>query len=253
MTGSTLGEKIWGALRRTVTGESLFVTYFRSNGAGEVGFAGNYPGRVQAFDLQPGQEVICQRDGFICAQPTVQLKVALVKKLGAGLFGGEGFILERFTGPGTVFIHGGGDFVEFTLQAGEVLQVDTGCIVAFQPSVNYDIQYVGKIQSALFGGEGLFFATLRGRRVWLQSLPPSFGKPHRLQCRGCVAADARKDLSWMPGDADGDTEKRTDQRFWCSGSRFRSAPAAALRTAIHVAAKLSKWFCFINSLQQMPR
>ena len=198
MTGSTLGEKIWGALRRTVTGESLFVTYFRANGAGEVGFAGNYPGRVQAFDLQPGQEVICQRDGFICAQPSVQLKVALVKKLGAGLFGGEGFILERFTGPGTVFIHGGGDFVEFVLQAGEVLQVDTGCIVAFDATVDYDIQFVGGIKTAIFGGEGLFLATLTGPgRVVVQSL--TLSKLRRELAPSAGGGDERGPLGALGG------------------------------------------------------
>jgi uncharacterized protein (TIGR00266 family) len=171
MTGTTLGEKLMGALRRSFTGESLFVTYFRAQGDGEVGFAGNYPGRIQPFELAPGQSVLCQRDGFLCAQPTVQLTVALVKKLGAGFFGGEGFILERLTGPGTVFIHGGGDFIEFNLGPGEVLQVDTGCIVAFDASVEYDIQFVGGIKTAIFGGEGLFLATMTGPgRVIVQSM-----------------------------------------------------------------------------------
>ena len=171
MTGHTLGEKLLGALRRTVTGESLFVTYFRANGPGEVGFAGSYPGRIQAFDLAAGQTILAQRDAFLFAQPTVQLTVALVKKLGAGFFGGEGFILERLAGPGLVFIHAGGDFVDFSLGAGESLQVETGCIVAFDESVNYDIQFVGGIKTAIFGGEGLFLATLTGPgRVVLQSM-----------------------------------------------------------------------------------
>ncbi|MSV29393.1 MAG: TIGR00266 family protein [Bryobacterales bacterium] len=171
MSGGTLGEKLWGALKRTVTGESLFLTYFRSNGNGEVGFAGNYPGRIQAFSLGAGQSVMAQRHAFLFAQTTVQLNVALVKKLGAGLLGGEGFVLEKLTGPGQVFIHGGGDFVEFELQAGEGLQVDTGCIVAFDESVDYDIQYVGGIKTALFGGEGLFLATLTGPgKVIVQSM-----------------------------------------------------------------------------------
>jgi uncharacterized protein (TIGR00266 family) len=171
MTGQTLTDKILGALRRTVTGESLFVTYFRAAGAGEVGFAGSYPGRVQAFDLAAGQSILAQRDAFLFAQPTVQFSIALVKKLGAGFFGGEGFILEKFTGPGLVFIHAGGDFVEFTLNPGETLQVETGCIVAFDESVNYDIEFVGGIRTAIFGGEGLFLATLTGPgRVILQSM-----------------------------------------------------------------------------------
>ncbi len=171
MSGNTLGQKLLGALKRGLMGESLFLTHFRANGEGEVGFAGDYPGRIQVFDLKPGQSVLAQRDSFLFAQPTVQLSVALVKKIGAGLFGGEGFILEKLTGPGSVFIHGGGDFVEFTLAPGETLQVDTGCIVAFEESVNYDIQLAGGIKTALFGGEGLFLATMTGPgRVIIQSL-----------------------------------------------------------------------------------
>ena len=171
MTGQSLGDKLLGAFRRTITGESLFVTYFKSNGPGEVGFAGSYPGRISAFDLASGQSLIAQRDAFLFAQPTIQLSVALVKKLGAGFFGGEGFILEKLTGPGLVFIHAGGDFVDFSLGAGETLQVETGCIVAFDESVTYDIQFVGGIKTAIFGGEGLFLATLTGPgRVVLQSM-----------------------------------------------------------------------------------
>src|SRR5215203_3005901 len=130
MQGDSIGQKLWGAVKRKLMGESLFMTYFRAMAEGEVGFAGSYPGRIQPFDLAPGQSVLVQRDSFLFAQTTVQLNVAFVKKLGAGFFGGEGFILEKLTGPGTVFIHGGGDFVEFNLAAGEGLQVDTGCIVA---------------------------------------------------------------------------------------------------------------------------
>lgn len=171
MTGQSLGQKLLGALRRTVTGESLFVTFFRANGAGEVGFAGAYPGKIHAFDLAPGQSLMAQRDAFLVAQPSVQLSVAMVRKIGAGFFGGEGFILEKLTGPGMVFIHAGGDFVEFNLAPGESLQVETGCIVAFDESVNYDIQFVGGIKTAIFGGEGLFLATLTGPgRVILQSM-----------------------------------------------------------------------------------
>jgi uncharacterized protein (TIGR00266 family) len=171
MTGNTLGEKILGALRRTVLGESLFLTYFRAAGDGEVGFAGHYPGKIQLFELAPNQSILAQRDAFLFAQPTVQLNVALVKRLGAGFFGGEGFILEKLTGPGSVFIHAGGDFVQFDLQQGQVIQVETGCIVAFDESVAYDIQMVGGIKTAIFGGEGLFLATLTGPgRVIVQSM-----------------------------------------------------------------------------------
>jgi uncharacterized protein (TIGR00266 family) len=171
MSGETLGEKLMGALRRTVTGESLFLTYFHANGEGEVGFAGSYPGRIQVFDLAPGRSILAQRDAFVLAQPSVQFSVALVKRLGAGFFGGEGFILQKFTGPGLVFIHAGGDFVEFDLAAGQVIQVDTGCIVAFDESVDYDIQLAGGIKTSLFGGEGLFLATLTGPgHVVIQSM-----------------------------------------------------------------------------------
>jgi uncharacterized protein (TIGR00266 family) len=171
MSGETLGEKLLGALKRKLMGESLFLTYFRASIPGEVGFAGSYPGRVQAFDLKPGQNIFVQRDAFVVAEASVQLNIAMVKRLGAGFFGGEGFILEQLTGPGTVFIHAGGDFVEFTLGAGESLQIDTGCIVAFDETVDYDIQLAGGIRTALFGGEGLFLATLTGPgRVIVQSL-----------------------------------------------------------------------------------
>lgn len=171
MTGDSLGQKLLGALRRKMAGESLFMTHFRAmGGEGEV-FAGSYPGRIQVFDLAPGQSVLAQRDAFVCAQQTVQLGVAFVKRLGAGFFGGEGFILEKLTGPGLAFIHAGGDFVEFTLSAGESLHVDTGCIVAFDESVQYDIQLAGGIKTALFGGEGLFLATLTGPgRVVIQTM-----------------------------------------------------------------------------------
>lgn len=171
MSGSSLGEKIWGAVKRKLMGESLFMTYFRAMDDGEVGFAGSYPGRIQAFDLDAGQSVLVQRDSFLFAQSSVQLNIALVKRLGTGFFGGEGFILEKLTGPGTAFIHAGGDFVDFTLGPGEVLQVDTGCIVAFEESVSYDIQLVGGIKTAIFGGEGLFLTTMTGPgRVLVQSM-----------------------------------------------------------------------------------
>ena len=172
MTGQSIGDKLLGALRRTITGESLFVTYFRAAGnQGEVGFAGSYPGRIQAIDLAPGQAVLAQRDAFLFAQPTVMLSVALVKRLGTGFFGGEGFILEKLVGPGLVFIHAGGDFIEFTLDPGQKIQISAGCIVAFDESVDYDIEFVGNIKTAIFGGEGLFLATLTGPgRVLVQSM-----------------------------------------------------------------------------------
>jgi uncharacterized protein (TIGR00266 family) len=171
MAGASIGEKLWGALQRKLMGESLFLTFFRAQGEGEVGFAGSYPGRIRHFELAAGQSVMVQRDAFLFAESSATLNIALVKKLGAGFFGGEGFILEKLTGPGGVFIHAGGDFVEFTLAAGETIQVDTGCIVAFDEGVDYDIEFVGGIKTAIFGGEGLFLATLRGPgRVIIQSM-----------------------------------------------------------------------------------
>ena len=171
MSGETLGEKLLGAFRRTITGESLFLTYFRSDGPGEVGFAGSYPGKIQLFDLAEGQSIMAQRDAFLFAQTSVQFNIAFVKKLGAGFCGGEGFILEKLTGPGAVFIHAGGDFVEFQLNEGEVIQVDAGNIVAFDESVDYDIEFVGGIKTALFGGEGLFLARMTGPgRLIVQSM-----------------------------------------------------------------------------------
>jgi uncharacterized protein (TIGR00266 family) len=172
MSGDSIGQKLWGALKRKVMGESLFMTHFKAIGSGgDVGFAGDYPGRIQAFDLPAGKSWLVQRDSFVVAQHTVALNIALVKKLGAGFFGGEGFILEKLTGPGMVFIHAGGDQIEFVLQPGETLQVDTGCIVGFEETVNYDIQFVGGIKTAIFGGEGLFLATLTGPgKVIIQSM-----------------------------------------------------------------------------------
>jgi uncharacterized protein (TIGR00266 family) len=172
MTGQSFGDKILGAIKRKLMGESLFFTYFRAQmGPGEVGFAGHYPGKIQVFDLAPGQTMMVQRDGFLFAQSTVTLDIALVKRLGAGILGGEGFILQKLTGPGLVFIHAGGDHVDFNLAPGETLQVQTGHLVAFEPSVNYDIQMVGSIRTAIFGGEGVFLATLTGPgRVLLQSM-----------------------------------------------------------------------------------
>ena len=168
---------LMGAGKRLLTGESLFMTVFQNRGAGKkhVAFGAPYPGKIIPIKLaEIGGELLAQKDAFLCAAKGVSLGIAFTKKFGAGLFGGEGFILERLQGDGMAFIHAGGTIYQRDLAMGEVLRVDTGCIVAFQPTVDYDIQYVGKIKSALFGGEGLFFATLRGPgRIWLQSLPLS--------------------------------------------------------------------------------
>jgi uncharacterized protein (TIGR00266 family) len=172
MTGQSFGQKIFGAIKRKLMGESLFFTYFRATTAvGEVGFAGHYPGKIQVFELASGQTIMVQRDGFLFAQSSVTLDIAMVRRLGAGLLGGEGFILQKLTGPGAVFVHAGGDHVDLTLAPGETLQVQTGHLVAFEPTVNYDIQLVGSIRTAIFGGEGLFLTTLTGPgRVILQSM-----------------------------------------------------------------------------------
>lgn len=171
MSGATIGQKLLGAIKRRLMGESIMMTYFHSQAAGEVGFAGHYPGKIHVFDLAAGQSMMVQRDGFLFAQASVQLDIALVRKLGAGLFGGEGFILQRLTGPGEVFIHAGGDFVQFDLGPGDQIQVQTGHLVAFDPAVQYDIQMVGSIRTAIFGGEGIFLATLTGPgKVIVQSL-----------------------------------------------------------------------------------
>jgi uncharacterized protein (TIGR00266 family) len=164
-----------GAGKRLITGESLFMTVFTNQAAGKqhVAFAAPYPGKILAMDLtQLGGELVCQKDSFLCAARGVSIGIAFQKRIGVGLFGGEGFIMQRLQGDGLCFVHGGGTIHPLELRAGETLRVDTGCIVALQPTVDYDIQLVGGIKTALFGGEGLFFATLTGPgRVWLQSLP----------------------------------------------------------------------------------
>src|SRR6187397_1016883 len=168
---------LMGAGKRLLTGESLFMTVFwnRSTQKRRIAFGAPYPGRIVAVHLSElGGELVAQKDSFLPAAKGVSIGIAFQRKLGVGLFGGEGFIMQRLQGDGWAFVHAGGTIHERTLAAGEMVRVDTGCIVAFQPTVNYEIEYVGKIKSALFGGEGLFFATLRGPgRIWLQSLPLS--------------------------------------------------------------------------------
>jgi len=172
--GGLMGSLL-SAGKRLIVGESLFTTVFtnQSQQKRKVAFAAPYPGKIEAVKLSDvGGVLIAQKDSFLCAARGVSLDIAFTKKFGAGLFGGEGFILQRLSGDGWCFLHAGGTHEERTLAAGEILRVDTGCIVAMQPSVNYDIQMVGGLKTALFGGEGLFFATLQGPgKVWLQSLP----------------------------------------------------------------------------------
>lgn len=160
--------------KRALTGESLFVTHFTNLGQGKkcVAFAAPYPGKIIPFDLATlGGQVICQKDAFLCAALGTRVTIAFAKRLGTGLFGGEGFILQKLEGDGRAFVHAGGTIVERKLN-GETLRVDTGCIVAFTPGIDYDIQRAGNLKNMVFGGEGLFLATLRGHgTVWLQSLP----------------------------------------------------------------------------------
>jgi uncharacterized protein (TIGR00266 family) len=167
--------KLMSAGKRAITGESLFMTTFSGRGAGKhhVAFAAPYPGKIVPMDLaQLGGELLCQKDSFLCAARGVSIGIAFTKRIGAGLFGGEGFILQRLTGDGIAFVHAGGTLHQRRLAPGETLKVDTGCIVAMQASIQYDIKFVGGIKNTLFGGEGLFFATLTGPGdIWLQSLP----------------------------------------------------------------------------------
>jgi len=177
--GSQQQSSFFGALlgagKRLLIGESLFMTVFQNRAPGKkrAAFAAPYPGKILAIDLREvGGELLAQKEAFLCAAKGVSVGIAFTRRFGVGLFGGEGFILERLQGDGLAFVHAGGTMLQRDLGPGEILRVDTGCIVGFQPSVDYDIQFVGKIKTALFGGEGLFFATLRGPgRIWLQSLP----------------------------------------------------------------------------------
>jgi uncharacterized protein (TIGR00266 family) len=174
--GGILGALI-GAGKRLLTGESLFMTVFQNQSGVKrrVAFAAPIPGKIVATDLHElGGEVICQKDAFLAAAKGVSIGIAFQKRLGVGLFGGEGFIMQRLQGDGWTFLNACGTLVQRDLGPGELLRVDTGCLVALQPTVTYDIEMVRGVKSALFGGEGLFFATLRGPgRVWLQSLPLS--------------------------------------------------------------------------------
>ncbi|MDI4633918.1 TIGR00266 family protein [Pelomonas sp. V22] len=182
--------KLLGAGKRLITGESLFTTIYTNNGVGKqrVAFAAPYPGKILPMDLrQLGGTLICQKDAFLCAARGVSLGIALQQKLGVGFFGGEGFIMQKLEGDGLAFVHAGGTVVRRTLQPGQTVMVDTGCVVAYTPGVNFEIQYVGKIKTALFGGEGLFLAKMTGPgEIWLQSLPFS-----RLASRIFAAAPQR--------------------------------------------------------------
>lgn len=188
--GGGLMGKLLGAGKRLITGESLFMTTFTNDSAGKshVSFAAPYPGKIIPMDLsQLNGKIICQKDAFLAAAKGVSVGIEFQRKLGAGFFGGEGFIMQKLEGDGMAFIHAGGTILEKELAPGELLRVDTGCLVAMTSDVDYDIEFVKGVKTALFGGEGLFFATLRGPgKVWVQSLPFS-----RLASRVFAAAPSR--------------------------------------------------------------
>lgn len=167
--------KLLSAGKRVLTGESLFMTAYTNLGQGKqhVHFAAPYPGKIIPIDLTKfGNKIICQKDAFLCAAKGVAVGIEFQKRLGTGLFGGEGFIMQKLEGDGWAFVHSCGTIIERDLQPGEILRVDTGCIVGFTQTVDYDIQFVGGIKNTLFGGEGVFFAQLSGPgKVWIQSLP----------------------------------------------------------------------------------
>jgi uncharacterized protein (TIGR00266 family) len=169
--------KLMSAGKRVLTGESLFMTAYTNIGQGKkkVSFASPYPGKIIPLDLMEyNGKVICQKDAFLCAAKGVSVGIALQRKLGTGLFGGEGFIMQKLEGDGFAFMHAGGHVFSRTLGPGEMIKVDTGCVVAYTQEVGFDIQFVGGIKNTIFGGEGLFFATLRGPgKVWMQTLPVS--------------------------------------------------------------------------------
>lgn len=173
--GGGLMGKLFGAGKRLLTGESLFMTTFTNAAKGKkhVSFASPFPGKIIPLDLSVYDgEIICQKDSFLCAAKGVSVGIALQKKLGTGFFGGEGFIMQRLEGDGLAFVHAGGMIKEISLEAGQSLIVDTGCLVAMTNKIDYDIEFVRGVKTALFGGEGLFFANLRGPgKVMVQSLP----------------------------------------------------------------------------------
>ncbi len=201
------GGGIFKGLKRAITGESFFITAFLNNGSGKsrAAFAAPYPGKIIPIEMSDfGGKILCQKDAFLCAASGIEIEIAFTKKLGAGVFGGEGFILQRLEGDGRAFVHAGGTIVEKDLAAGETLRVDTGCLVAFDVNVDYDIQFVGGFTNALFGGEGLFLARLTGPgKVYLQSLPFS-----RIADRVLAAAkfqtEERKGVAGVGGDILGD-------------------------------------------------
>lgn len=203
--------KLMSAGKRVLTGESLFMTTYTNVGQGKkrVSFASPYPGKIIPLDLtELNGRVICQKDAFLCAARGVSVGIEFQKKLGAGFFGGEGFIMQKLEGEGMAFVHASGNIIKKTLMPGEILKVDTGCIVAFTGGVDYDIQFIGGIKNTLFGGEGMFFATLRGPGiVWIQSLPFS-RLADRIIAAAPLAGGSRREegsiLGGLGGWLDGD-------------------------------------------------
>jgi uncharacterized protein (TIGR00266 family) len=175
--GSGLFGKLLGAGKRLLTGESLFMTAFTNTGNGKkkVSFAAPYTGKIIPLDLQKlNGKIIAQKDAFLCAAKGVSVGIEFQRRLGTGIFGGEGFIMQKMEGDGMCFVHAGGYVVERELRAGEVLKIDTGCVVAYTASIDFDIEFIKGVKNWMFGGEGLFFASLRGPgKVWIQSLPIS--------------------------------------------------------------------------------
>jgi uncharacterized protein (TIGR00266 family) len=172
---ATSGGGLGKVLGRLLAGESLFIVdYTCPSGTGSVAFSNEFPGKIIPLELASGQSIIVQRDAFMCAEKAVDMEVHFQKRLGAALFGGEGFLLQRLTGPGLAFVELDGEVIEHTLEAGQIIKVDPGHVAMFEPSVDFDIEMVRGIKTILFGGEGLFLARLRGPgRVWLQTMPMS--------------------------------------------------------------------------------
>ncbi len=171
--GGGLGSMLGGMLKRAVSGESLFIVDFSvQQGRGMVAFASEFPGKIVPLSLAAGQSMIMQRDAFMCAEKSVAIEMHFRRNFGTGLFGGEGFILQKVTGPGVAFAELDGEIVEYTLQPGEVMKVDTGHVAMYEPTVQFDVEMMKGFKNILFGGEGLFLATLRGPgRIWLQTMP----------------------------------------------------------------------------------
>ena len=194
-----LFDKLLSAGSRVLTGESLFMTHFtnRGNKKAKVGFSAPYPGTVIPVDLaqSPGNELVVQKDGFLCAAYGTKLTIVFNRKIGAGLVGGEGFILQKLQGDGKAFVHAGGTVIERTLN-NNTLRVDTGCVVAFEAQIDFDVETTGSLKSMIFGGEGIFLATLRGTgRVWLQSMPIR----KLIQALAPYGSNARKEASSLLG------------------------------------------------------